>query len=207
MPVSDATGGSEEDKRNQTLQQVQPAAAVNKNVLEYADDDDIEDEEYEYEEYEDEVDELEESKHVFHPDTTPTNAKEDSKSDFEDEAQRSSNFDPAMDESMQIVINPSMRMDDTIDGIGLERKTRFAGYIVDYVENNLPKYAATSAEGTIKPSLFDKSRESRTERDLKFKLIKRFNERPSRFPNKNYNQEFDLGIPCDLLLDLFRYED
>ena len=186
---------------------MQPVAAVNKNVLEYADDDDVEDEEYEYEEYEDEVDELEESKHVFHPDTTPTNAKEDSKSDFEDEAQRSSNFDPAMDESMQIAINPSLRMDDTIDGIGLERKTRFAGYIVDYVENNLPKYAASSAEGTIKPSLFDKSRESRTERDLKFKLIKRFNERPSRFPNKNYNMEFDLGIPCDLLLDLFRYED
>lgn len=176
-------------------------------MLEYADDDE-DAEEYEYEEYEDEVDELEESKHVFHPDTTPTNAKEDSKGDgdFEEEAQRSSNFDPAMDESMQITINPSMRMDDTIDGIGLERKTRFAGYIVDYVENNLQRYAAAGGEGT-KPSLFDKSRESRTERDLKFKLIKRFNERPSRFPNKNYNMEFDLGIPCDLLLDLFRYED
>ena len=47
-------------------------AAVVKNVLEYADDEE-EDGEYEYEEYEDEVDELEESKHVFHPDTTPTN--------------------------------------------------------------------------------------------------------------------------------------
>ena len=182
-----------------------------KNVLEYADDEDEEDGDYEYEEYEDEVDELEESKHVFHPDTTPTNAREDSKgaADFEEEDanQRSSNFDPAMDESMQIVIHPSQRMDDTIDGIGLERKTRFAGYIVDYVENNLPRYAASSVEGTLKPSLFDKSRESRPERDLKFKLIKRFNERPSRFPNKNYNAEFDLGIPCDLLLDLFRYED
>ena len=37
--------------------------------------------------------------------------------------------------------------------------------------------------------------------------MRRFNERPSRFPNQNYNSEFDLGIPCDLLLDLFRYED
>lgn len=172
-------------------------------MLEYDDE-----EEYEYEEYEDEVDDLEESKHVFHPDTTPTNMKEDSKGegDFEEEGQRSSNFDPANDESMQITIASSMNIDDTIDGIGLERKTRFAGYIVDYVENNLPRYAAGSEDGS-KPSLFDKPRETRAERELKFKLIRRFNERPSRFPNKNFNAEFDLGIPCDLLLDLFRYED
>lgn len=50
------------------------------NVLQVPDDDyDEEEGEYEYEEYEDEVDELEESKHVFNPDTTPTNAREDSK--------------------------------------------------------------------------------------------------------------------------------
>ena len=95
-------------------------------------------------------------------------------------------------------------MDDTIDSMGIERKTRFAGYIVDYVENNLPRYVSS---GQNKPSLFDRPRETKSYRELKFKLMKRFNERPSRFPNSNFNNEFDLGIPCDLLLDLFRYED
>ena len=105
---------------------------------------------------------------------------------------------------MKMEIHPSMRMDDTIDAMGIERKTRFAGYIVDYVENNLSRYAAS---GRDSPSLFDKPRENRSDRELKFKLIRRFNERPSRFPNQNFNSEFDLGIPCDLLFDLFRYED
>ena len=98
-----------------------------------------------------------------------------------------------------------MRMDDTIDSMGLERKTKFAGYLVDYIENNLPRYSANS-DGS-KHSLFDKSRENRTDRELKFKLLRKFNERPSRFPNSNFNEVFDLGIACDLLFDLFRYED
>jgi len=105
---------------------------------------------------------------------------------------------------MRVSIGKAMRMDDTIDGMGLERKTRFAGYVVDYIENNLPRYAAS---GDGKPTLFDKSRENRTDRELKFKLIRKFNEQPSRFPNSNHSSEFDLGIACDLLLDLFRYED
>ena len=105
---------------------------------------------------------------------------------------------------MKVSIGTSLRMDDTIDGMGVERKTRFAGYLADYIENNLPRY---SGSGENKPSLFDRSRENRTDRELKFKLIRRFNERPSRFPNANFNNEFDLGIACDLMLDLLRYED
>ena len=105
---------------------------------------------------------------------------------------------------MKIVIKNRGEMDGTIDAMGLEKKTRFAGYVVDYVENNIARY---SAKGDKIPTLFDKARESRSDRESKYKLIDRFNERPSRFPNQNYNHEFDLGIPCDLLLDLFRYED
>ena len=70
------------------------------NLLE-AQDDDAEEDEYEYEEYEDEVDELEESKHVFNPDTTPTNLKEGADDD-DFEMRTSSNHDPAMDEEMKI---------------------------------------------------------------------------------------------------------
>ena len=117
---------------------------------------------------------------------------------------KNSSYDASMDETMRVSIGATMRMDDTIDGMGIERKTKFAGYVVDYIENNMPRYAAG---GDGKPSLFDKSRENRTDRELKFKLIRKFNERPSRFPNSNFNNEFDLGIACDLLLDLFRYED
>ena len=72
------------------------------------------------------------------------------------------------------------------------------------MENNLPKYAQGTTE---KPSLFDKPRESGKDRELKFAMIERFNEKPSRFPNQNFNSVFDLGIPCDLLLDLLRYEN
>ena len=105
---------------------------------------------------------------------------------------------------MIITLDKRERMDETIDQMGIEKKTKLAGYIVDYVENNLERYASG---GDNKPSLFDKARETRIDRESKFKLMRRFNERPSRFPNQNYNSEFDLGIPCDLLLDLFRYED
>lgn len=196
------------------------------NLLEAKDDE--EEDEYEYEEYEDEVDDLnhDDSKHVFNPPETsktqtpnrssrskspsrsPTGrGGQDGVEDYGEEEEspsKSSSYDPSMDETMRINIDKQMRMDDTIDSMGLERKTRLAGYIVDYVENNLPRYV--SGEGT-KPSLFDKSRENRADRELKFKLMKKFNVAPSRFPNSNFNSEFDLGIPCDLLLDLFRYED
>ena len=106
---------------------------------------------------------------------------------------------------MHIEIPASRQIDPTIDGISLERKTRFAGYIIDYIENNLPRYAAGSTEN--KPSLFEYAREKGPDREMKFTLIERFNEKPSRFPNQNFNSQFDLGIACDLLLDLLRYED
>ena len=90
--------------------------------------------------------------------------------------------DPAQDESVRIevqLINNSLSMDATIDGMGIEHKTKFAGYLVDYIENNIPRYAQLAD----KPAIFENPRETGKERELKLKLIKKFNERPSRFPN------------------------
>jgi len=43
---------------------------------------------------------------------------------------------------------------------------------------------------------------------LKFKLIQAYNRLLQKFSkDKTLSSEFDLGIPCDLLLDLLRYED
>lgn len=114
-----------------------------------------------------------------------------------------SNYDPGQDDTMKIEIPHTKRMDDIIDGMGTERKTRFAGYLGDYIENNVEKHASMPAC----PSLFDKAREKDVERNLKIQLIRRFNEKPHRFPNSDFSNEFDLGIACDLLLDLFRYEN
>lgn len=141
---------------------------------------------------------------MFNPDLTPQNqsvlsaAKEDHMTEFTE-----SNYDPGQDDTMKIDIPGTRRMDDIIDGMGTERKTRFAGYLGDYIENNIEKHAAKL--GSV--SLFDKAREKDTERALKILLIRRFNEKPHRFPNSDFSSEFDLGIACDLLLDLFRYEN
>ena len=43
---------------------------------------------------------------------------------------------------------------------------------------------------------------------MKVNLVKKYNELKSRFSDAtNLEKDFDLGIPCDLLLDLLRYED
>ena len=42
---------------------------------------------------------------------------------------------------MIITLDKRERMDETIDQMGIEKKTKLAGYIVDYVENNLERYA------------------------------------------------------------------
>jgi len=73
-----------------------------------------------------------------------------------------------MDETMRISFSKEMRIQTMVEGMQLEHKTRFAGYIVDYIENNLSRYAATSE---TKPTLFDRPREAKTDRELKFKLI------------------------------------
>ena len=52
------------------------------------------------------------------------------------------------------------------------------------------------------------ARETQPDRTMKVSLLKRYNELKARFSDAHgLEKEFDLGIPCDLLLDLLRYED
>ena len=56
--------------------------------------------------------------------------------------------------------------------------------------------------------LFEVGRETTPDRLMKMKLINKYNELMSKFSDEpNLDKEFDLGIPCDLLLDLLRYEE
>jgi hypothetical protein len=76
-------------------------------------------------------------------------------------------------------------------------KTMLAGVLLDYITMNFGN------RGTV--LLFEKPRENKSDREMKFKLIDKYNELLDRMTVLE-NAEFDLGIPCDLLLDLLRFE-
>jgi len=42
---------------------------------------------------------------------------------------------------------------------------------------------------------------------MKYNLIELYNSVPEEFSSQDYSSTFDLGIACDILLDLLRYED
>lgn len=87
-----------------------------------------------------------------------------------------------------------------------EKKLKFAGVLCEYIEINILEFAGSKKAETI--TFFDRARETNVDRGMKFKLITRYNELLDKFSNeKTLAQDFDLGIPCDLLLDLLRYED
>lgn len=82
----------------------------------------------------------------------------------------------------------------------------FAGLLCEYIEFNLETYSKSKKAESF--TLFEKSRETSADRELKFKLIKKYNEHLHKFSkDQTLAKEFDLGIPCDLLLDLLRYEE
>ena len=61
---------------------------------------------------------------------------------------------------------------------------------------------------SVPKPLFEGARETTPDRLMKMKLIAKYNELMSRFSDaQGLDKEFDLGIPCDLLLDLLRYEE
>ena len=60
---------------------------------------------------------------------------------------------------------------------------------------------------SVPKPLFEAARETTPDRLMKMKLIAKYNELMQRFSDVRLDKEFDLGIPCDLLLDLLRYED
>lgn len=107
---------------------------------------------------------------------------------------------------LKVMVSSQNRIDETIEGMDSEKKLKFAGIICEYIENNLQAFASSKKAETI--ALFEKPRETNVDRGLKFKLIVNYNKLLMKFStDKTLASEFDLGIACDLLLDLLRYED
>ena len=89
-----------------------------------------------------------------------------------------------------------------------ELKTKFACELFEYVEENIDMFAVNQMGQTLPKPLFEAARETTPDRMMKMKCINKFNEFMSRFSDqKDMDTMFDIGIPCDLLLDLLRYED
>jgi len=68
-----------------------------------------------------------------------------------------------------IRINPSKRIDETIEGMPDLQKTMFAGVLFDYISLNLETYINKSQ------NLFEKPREVRDDWIMKFNLIETYN--------------------------------
>ena len=92
-------------------------------------------------------------------------AEYDEEQDVEIESQQA--------KKMRIMVGPKMRIDETIDGMDSHQKTMFAGLLCEYIEFNIESFSKTKkAENAM---LFEKPRETNVDRDLKFKLINKYN--------------------------------
>ena len=56
-------------------------------------------------------------------------------------------------------------------------------------------------------NLFEKPREVQADRDMKFNLITTYNKLLDSLITHKDNGQFDLGVVCDTLLDLLRYQN
>jgi len=74
----------------------------------------------------------------------------------------------------------------------------FAGVVLDYISLNLSTYQSQN--------LFLKPREVQADREMKFNLISLYNKQLDKMVNHTPDNSFDLGVACDCLLDLLRYE-
>ena len=109
---------------------------------------------------------------------------------------------------LRIEISKNQRIDETIEVMRPELKTKFACELFEYVEENIELFAVNQMGQSLPKPLFEAARETTPDRLMKMKCINKFNEFMSRFSNqKDMDALFDIGIPCDLLLDLLRYED
>ena len=79
----------------------------------------------------------------------------------------------------------------------MPHKTMIAGVLLSYISKNL--------QNTQLINLFEKTRETNQHRDSKFKLIDTYNRMLDKMCEFE-GADFDLGIACDFLLDLLRYE-
>ena len=77
----------------------------------------------------------------------------------------------------------------------------FAGVVLDYISMNLA--SCTKGQGS---NHFLKPREVQTDREMKFALINFYNKQLDKMVSHTPDSSFDLGVACDCLLDLFRYE-
>ena len=55
-------------------------------------------------------------------------------------------------------------------------------------------------------NIFQKTREVQTDREMKFVLITTYNRLLDKMVSEKLESQFDLGLACDCLLDLLRYE-
>ena len=105
----------------------------------------------------------------------------------------------SQDRDPRITVPASLRIDDLVESIPKITKTMFAGVLLDYVQLNFKN------RGTV--LLFERTRETAADREAKFRLVTTYNRLLDRTSSLGWQEaQWDLGIPCDLLLDLLRFE-
>lgn len=78
----------------------------------------------------------------------------------------------------------------------------FVGVLSDYISINLEEHIP----GTI--NLFEKPREINPDTEMKFTFIAKYNELQDKLVTyKDTNGDFELGVVCDVFLDLLRHQD
>lgn len=85
-------------------------------------------------------------------------------------------------------------------GLNTQQRIFFHSLWTEYVENQIP----ARQQDLIKMGIFEKERNLKHDQQTKLKLINIYNEELDNLPN--IEQEFDLGLICDMILDAFRYK-
>ena len=94
----------------------------------------------------------------------------------------------------------------TVENITSQTKLMLAGVLQQYIQVKTANLVNNSKR--VDKPWFEKSRETDLDREMKFNLIKAFNNQdPGLTGGQSLDKQFDVGIACDLLLDLLRYEE
>lgn len=72
--------------------------------------------------------------------------------------------------------------------------------LFDYIHVNLKGHVSSTM------NLFEKPREVQADREMKFELFTMYNKLLDNLVTFKGDGQFDLGIVCDTLLDLLRYQ-
>ena len=68
------------------------------------------------------------------------------------------------DDTMKIEISKNQRIDETIESLESQHKTRFAGELSEYVENNIESFAQQLMGQSVPKPLFEAAREVTADR-------------------------------------------